>query len=55
MEEVLVDHDGRARALGSDGSWDGDRGEDDDEHHPRDDPKASHVPGTLARNARSSR
>jgi len=37
-EEGLVDHVFGGRPPGSDGSWDGDRGEDDDEHHPRDDP-----------------
>lgn len=55
MEEVLIDHGCRAETLGSDGSGNGDRGEEGDEHHPRDDPKASHVAGNPSKKRRIER
>ena len=52
LEEVWIDHGFGAGAPGSDGSWDGDRGEHGDEHHARDDSGASHVVGNRSRDRR---
>ena len=45
FEEVGVDGGGRAGDPRTDRTRDGDRGEDGDERHARDDPEASHVCG----------